>query len=180
MIELKIIINICKEVFGIDIRKKNRKEINVAARFFYFYYAVKMTRYTVTKIGAEIGYKHSSVLHGQKRYESFKSQFPEFRIMFLQAENSIKKAFDEDLGFDVSGMNQYEIEIQVLKNRLHKQQNENCQLRSRLKKYTSKLHPELNKLITETDDLEMEDFIKYKVKPHLKSLLFYKAKQLTA
>lgn len=180
MIELKVIIDICKEIFGVDIYEKNRTEIYVAARFFYFFYATKKTRYSLSKIGAEVGVKHCTVHHGRKRYLDFKEQYPEFRKFFIKAESSVEKAFNDILGFDVSGMNQYEIEIEVLKKRLQKQQNQNAQLKSRIRKYTIEMHPTLTKLINEADAMEMEEFVKYKVIPHLNAIMFYRNKKLTA
>ena len=109
--------------FGIDISKKTRKKQYIIARCIYYKIAGQLDNYyTLSQIGKSIGKDHSTVLHGNKTFESFYSSrdnalMKHYSIIYKNLEKYFKEIDIKKVDFTSKGK---KIDLKVL-DQIHKQ-----------------------------------------------------------
>jgi chromosomal replication initiation ATPase DnaA len=89
ILQLYQIANSINSILEVDIKKRSRVRYIVEARFLYYYFARKYTQNSLSRIGSEIGFDHSSVIHGVQVIKNLKSYDADFKKKYLLVEQAI-------------------------------------------------------------------------------------------
>jgi len=167
MMYLDTLKRIADQSFNIDIAKDTREELYIIARAAYYNAARKKTKYSLRIIGLLVGKDHASVLHGIKKYKCYCRDYPEYINLINDFEQETINAFDIYDKIDVGSLTHDEIEIEVLKNKLKKEQNKNSVLRRDYRRATEKFPPEFKYVLSKYSEQDLKNFIETKMKPSI-------------
>ena len=82
-IKLDFIIDTLQNKTGLNIRKRTQKREYFLARAIYYKLAKEYTFCSLSKIGAEVGKDHATVLHGIKKFDlEMKRYYPELYSLY--------------------------------------------------------------------------------------------------
>lgn len=174
MIELEVIYKECCEAFGVDIKQDTRRTMWFLGRAAFFKYATKHTSYSLTFIGEYMGGRdHATVLHAIKRFSTYTTQYKEFKKPLEQLKKRLNPIYKEFTEEQMKGLTKAEIDNKVLQEQLSKERNKNAVLRAQLKKLKNEIPSEITELLFSLNQNQIQEFVKYKVTPHMKAFKFY-------
>ena len=82
-IKLDFIIDTLQNKTGLDIRKRTQVREYFLTRAIYYKLAKEYTFHSLSKIGAEVGKDHATVLHGIKKFDlEMKKYYPELYDLY--------------------------------------------------------------------------------------------------
>lgn len=82
-----VLVELCEKEFNIEnIRRKNKNEFYVTARFCYYYIAYKTLSLSYSSIGKIIGMDHSTIMNGISKCTDLMNKSPGYksRVMNVQ------------------------------------------------------------------------------------------------
>lgn len=158
--DLNLIIDIVKDVSGIDPRKKTRKREYVYARAIYYKIARDVTSYSLSRIGGAMGKNHATVLHNiNVNFDIIEAYDPHFYGVYESARDIVYKKLMKR-------------KKQVRKEVEKKIENHYLEENSNLRIENAKLKEELSRLRNLTDDSEVSEMIKRVPSKNMKHFLF--------
>lgn len=88
-IELYKIKNSINSFLKVDIQNRSRQRNIAEARFLYYYFARKYTKKSMSTVAKEIGYDHSTAVHGVKVVSNLIHYDNEFKQKYQSVEKAI-------------------------------------------------------------------------------------------
>ena len=86
---LKEIKKIVERVVGVDIKKENRNQDYIMGRCLYYYYAKKLTKKSLSNIGAKVKKDHATVWYSLKKYDVYLGHYEIFSEYIHEIEDEI-------------------------------------------------------------------------------------------